>query len=146
MGHESAEPQPTLHLLDGIEPGDRAQMNDIGDRKARLHPVYHVDAAGHIHGSGTGCCLYRHRCGGAAGTVQPEVRDQLARSVHCESRPRGGRRHMTPPTGIPPPNQHRLANSPSATMPYKARPIPQSRTIAASTVAVSPAEEANMMM
>ena len=146
MGHQRAEPQSALLILDAIETVDTTQMDHLGDRGPKLHPVDHIDAAGHEHGAGTGRCLQSHRFRRTARAVQPKVRDQLARTVHRKGSRRRERRHIEPPTGISPPHQRCTAISPSATRQNSARPMPQSRTIAASTVAVSPAEEANMIM
>src|SRR6516164_7549920 len=103
MGHPGAELQPVLRLLDVIELGDCAQMDHIGDLKARFHSVHDIDAASHVHRARAGCRLHRYRLGGTPRTVQPELRDQLARPVHREPRGSGKRSHMTPPTGISPP-------------------------------------------
>ena len=146
VGHQCAELQSSILFLDAIETVDTAQMDHLGNRDAKLHPVYHIDAAGHEYGARTGRCLQSHRFCPATRPVQPKFRDQLARTVHRKGSRRGERHHITPSTGISPPYHRCTAISPSATRPNSARPIPQSRTIAARTVAVSPAEEANMMI
>src|SRR6516165_3728259 len=103
MGHQGAELQPVLHLLDVIELGDCAQMDHIGDLKARFHSVHDIDAASHVHRARADCRLHRYRLGGTPRTVQPELRDQLARPVHREPCGSGKRSHKTPPTSISPP-------------------------------------------
>ena len=54
MGYQRAEPQSSLSLFDPIETDDTAQMDQVGDRGPKLHPVDHIDAAGHEHGPSAG--------------------------------------------------------------------------------------------
>src|ERR1700751_1633164 len=121
-------------------------MDHIADGEPRFHSVHDIDAAGHVHGARTGCRLHRHRLGGALRAVQAGIRDQLTGRVRRKRNGGGTPGKTTPPIGISPPYHRCTANSPSATIPYRAGPMPQRSTIAASSVAVSPAEEANMMI
>src|SRR6266851_1595977 len=71
-GYQRAEPQPALSFLDTIEIGDAAQMDQLGDRDTKFHPVDDIDAAGHEHRASTGRRLQRHCFRRALRAVQPK--------------------------------------------------------------------------